>query len=514
MPTYSTPGVYVNESLLSSLAPSATGALSTAVFYGEAERGPLVPTLISDWSSYKSVFGDLKTQYDLGYSVYHFFANGGRNCYIQRVLGTGAVAAKYTAFPYFPTGTGQASAGLFTATAISPGTWGNAVSVATLNGSTRGIAVPAASAKFGTFTLVVSVGGVEVERWLDLSQDPANSKYAPTVVNTYSKFIRLSNLAVGSASAGVADYVIGNLTMTTGTQGSAVADADYNNTLPLLDQLTGNLLLNAVGQVGSTLITAFVNKAASRGDSFVIIDPDPADLTVADITASAATFSASNPGYAAQYVPRLLMVDPSKTGPGAVRITHPGGAVAGLYVRTEVERNVAKAPAGYFADIRGALGLDIVISDTDIGVLYDGTPQVNSFKAIAGAGVVCWGARTLNKSAPDKYVSVRRTMNYLKASLKAMTLPSVFEPNDERLWVKLNMSVSGFLTVFWRAGGLKGERASDAFYVVCDSTINTPNSIDQGVVNIAVGVALQYPAEFIVINISQWSGGSNVVESI
>jgi phage tail sheath protein FI len=128
--------------------------------------------------------------------------------------------------------------------------------------------------------------------------------------------------------------------------------------------------------------------------------------------------------------------------------------------------------------------------------------------------VVCYGARTLSKVSPDKYVSLRRTLNYLKTSLKNLSGPSIFEPNDERLWVKLNMTLTGFLSDFWRSGGLKGAKASDAFYVVCDSTNNTANSIDQGIVNITVGVALSYPAEFIVINISQWTGGSNVVESI
>ena len=45
------------------------------------------------------------------------------------------------------------------------------------------------------------------------------------------------------------------------------------------------------------------------------------------------------------------------------------------------------------------------------------------------------------------------------------------------------------------------------------STNNTAATIDQGIVNVTVGVALSYPAEFIVINLSQWTGGSNAVES-
>jgi hypothetical protein len=37
--------------------------------------------------------------------------------------------------------------------------------------------------------------------------------------------------------------------------------------------------------------------------------------------------------------------------------------------------------------------------------------------------------------------------------------------------------------------------------------------VANGVVNISVGVALQTPAEFIVINIGQYSGGSSATET-
>ena len=87
MPTYSTPGVYVNEGTLASLTPSVTGG-TAAVFFGAAARGRETPTLITDWSSYKRIYGDLSNAYDLGYSVYHYFANGGRSCYVVRVVGT------------------------------------------------------------------------------------------------------------------------------------------------------------------------------------------------------------------------------------------------------------------------------------------------------------------------------------------------------------------------------------------------------------------------------------------
>ena len=208
------------------------------------------------------------------------------------------------------------------------------------------------------------------------------------------------------------------------------------------------------------------------------------------------------------------MVDPAKTGPGAVRDTYPCGAVAGVIARTENQRTVAKAPAGFAADVRGALGTVYQLSDADIGELYDYNPYINSFKAVPGAGVVVYGARTMATVTADKFIPVRRTLNYIKSSLKDITAFAVFEPNNELLWERLTARVGGFLGDFYRLGGLKGKTSREAFYVVCDSTNNNATSVDQGIVNVEVGIALQYPAEFIVINLAQWTGGSNTVESL
>jgi hypothetical protein len=505
--SYTTPGVYVNEAPLGSLVTNTVG-VAAAVFFGEAERGPTVPTRVSDWSTYRSVYGDLSNAYDLGYAVYHFFANGGRSAYIRRVVDATATVASLVSVPFFPDGTSAASATLFDVAAVSAGTWGNGVSVGVIAGSSS-----PSSTSLGSFTLSVVLDGKEVERWPDLSIDEDANRFVGAVVNRLSKFIRVSNFATNVAPDVLIDYASGPTPLSGGTQGS-VAGSDYVTALTDLDSIDGNLILNAVGQTSSPVVTAFVNKASERGDSFVIIDPNKDDTDVADIQATAANYSGlSFGGYAAVYAPTLEMVDPAKTGAGAVRTTYPGGALAGLYVRTETERTVAKTPAGFGAEVRGALGLSLPINDSDIGVLYNGNPQVNSFKAVPGAGVTVYGGRTLTKTTPDKFISVRRTLNYLKASLKEQTRFAVFEPNDERLWSRINLSVSGFLGEFWRSGGLKGNNASEAFYVLCNSTNNDQSAIDQGIVNIEVGVALQYPTEFVVINLSQWTGGSNAVES-
>ena len=521
MPTYSTPGVYVNEGALASLTPSVGGG-TAAVFFGAAERGPEVATLITDWTTYKRTYGDLKNAYDLGYAVYHFFANGGRNCYVVRTVGTydsaGGTADSVTPdaaasldVPYYPNGSGSASAALFDAEAMSNGTWGNSLTVTIAAGL-----VNTTASAHGTFTVVVNLGGVEVERWPEVTLDPDGNRYVATVINNYSKYIKISGVSTTSPSASLAWITaVDNVAAFSGGTEGVVGPQDFAGAAYRIDVLKGTLVLNAVGQTSTTALTPLINKAVARGDSFVVIDPDKTSETLSDLQTVASNFSGlSNGGYAAHYAPALIMADPAKTGPGAIRTTYPGGAVAGLITRTEVQRSVAKAPAGFSADMRGALGLSVKLSDDDIGTLYDGTPYVNSFKAVPGAGVVVYGARTLARSTSDKFIPVRRTLNYLKYSLKDLTSFAVFEPNDANLWNRINITVSGFLGEFYRSGGLRGANSSQAYFVICDETNNTTTSIDQGIVNVEVGVALQYPAEFIVINLSQWTGGSNAVESL
>jgi phage tail sheath protein FI len=509
MPTYSNPGVYVTEAPLASNVQRANTSQAVALFIGETGRGPLAPTMVNSWNGFKSAYGDIEVDKELGYSVYHYFANGGRDAYILRVLktsGGGEYATSAGAsVPYYPTGTGSASAGLLSVLAANQGAWGNGLSILTTSG-----VVSATSTVFPTFNLIIKLDGVEVERWNEVSVDPASSRYVTTVVNTYSKYVRASVLG-GVAKSSTWQFFSGETSLSVGTEGDPVTDSDYVSALASLDSIEGVLLINAPGKTSSTIVNSLLAKAESRGNSFVIIDPTTETDTASIGAGTVGGYTPSS--YGAVYYPMLKMVDPTKTGPAAIRDTYPGGAVAGAYIRTDVARTVAKAPAGFSTEVRNALGLVTTFTNADSALLYD-TYGVNVFKAVPGAGIVINGARTLEKSSPGKYITIRRSLNYLKQSLKDTTSFAVFEPNDERLWTRLGMSASALLSEFWRAGGLKGSNASEAFYVVCDETNNTPTTINNGEVHLEVGVALQYPAEFIVINISQWTGGSNTASTL
>lgn len=531
---YSQPGVYITEGPFSTTTPVGPTVTPTA-FLGTVARGPEVPTRIDSWNQYKTLYGDLTNASHLGYAIYHFFANGGRTAYINRITAALAVKAKSAGVAGTINGSAvnPAAGGLFEFRAKSKGTWANWVAA---NGSSaeKGLKVYLLTgARDGTlsggqpltFNIQVYFNGNEVERWAEVSLDPDSPQYAPTIVNNYSNYVDMvfgSSLGVNPAlTAGTTyaitgtttsvsstvSYKLGDATVNTDTDGTdgTLSDSDWQTALTNLDLVSGSLLINLVGQTTVTLVNMATTYAESRGNGFVIIDPDPSQTNTAGITGLTNTYNKTS--FGAVYYPMLKMPDPARSGAATLRDTYPGGAIAGLFARVEQERTVAKAPAGYAYELRNVYGLGTTFTETQIGLLYDA--HVNTLKNIPGGGVISNGARTLKRTDITKYVPVRRTLNYIKENVESIANFSIFEPNGERVWTDINTRISRFLSDFWGAGGLKGRNATEAFYIICDSSNNPQYAVENGELHVEVGVALQSPAEFIIINVTQFAGGAS-----
>lgn len=81
-----TPGVYIEE-IKTGPKPIEGVSTSTAGFLGEAEKGPSTPTLISSWVEYQQVFGGFfGVNKFLPCVVQGFFLNGGKKCYVSRIV--------------------------------------------------------------------------------------------------------------------------------------------------------------------------------------------------------------------------------------------------------------------------------------------------------------------------------------------------------------------------------------------------------------------------------------------
>lgn len=504
MATYSRPGVYVQETLNPVQPIVGPSSNTVAAFVGANDRGPTTPTLVSSWSDYVNKFGSWNTvqSNNLPLGVYMYFSNGGTQAYVNRVAGASSVAATRT----FNDTQGTPAATL-KLTAANVGTWGNNLNVSIT-----------ASAITGYFNVVVYYGGSStgniVEQWTDVSMTATDARYAVSVINNNSIYLVATDMASTATGATRNPSTVNNAALSSGSDGSAVSTTNIITALSLFDTIKQSLVLNIPGYTDATTINGAISYATGStrfNDVFVVIDG--VNDTVANQLTLAASYTATS--YAAVYYPQITISDPTVTigsPSNSTKTLGAGAAVAGIYASTDASRGVFKAPAGLQARIAGAVSV-ASLSNADLDSLNSASAPVNSIRYIAGSGIVVYGARTLKQTYVDRYVPVRRTLIYLEKALRDLTQFAVFEPNDQRLWNRINATVSTFLTGFWSQGGLTGNRPSDGFFVKCDSDINPQSSIDNGYVNIQVGVALQRPAEFVVINIGQYSGGTTVTVS-
>ena len=209
---------------------------------------------------------------------------------------------------------------------------------------------------------------------------------------------------------------------------------------------------------------------------------------------------------AAFYYPWLLAPDPEQQF--RIRSFPPGGAIAGVYARTDSSRGVWKAPAGTDASISGVVGVTLPTNDAENGILNP--LAVNVIRKFPVYGTVVWGARTLQGNdevgSEWKYVPVRRTALFIEESLYRGLKWVVFEPNDEPLWAQIRLNVGSFMNDLFRQGAFQGSTPKDAYFVKCDKDTTTQSDINRGVVNILVGFAPLKPAEFVVIKLQQLAG--------
>jgi len=232
--------------------------------------------------------------------------------------------------------------------------------------------------------------------------------------------------------------------------------------------------------------------------------------SAAKVNALTAATNVTASAQAAVYFPSIYIRDAAGNSGSSIRLMGPSGAVAGLYLNTDRTIGPWKSPAGLTMKIVDAVALEHSFTNDELDDLNQGNLSsnayypVNAIRSLPGAGIVVMGARTTKQDGTaNRYVAMRRSLTYIEKNLNDLSLFALFESNDEILWSRLKTVLGNFLNNYRNQGGLRGEKADDAFFIKCDTDNNTPATIAAGEVHIEVGVALEYPAEFIVINLSQ-----------
>jgi phage tail sheath protein FI len=194
---------------------------------------------------------------------------------------------------------------------------------------------------------------------------------------------------------------------------------------------------------------------------------------------------------------------------GKLNVVPASGIMAGIWAQNDLNRGVWNAPANI--SVAGAIAPVVLLTEDQQGPLnvpLNGN-AIDVLRMFPGRGTVVWGARTLDGNSLDyRYIQVRRTLVYIQQSIKLALEQYVFAPNDGGTWATVTASVSNFLTQLWQAGGLMGDKASDAFSVAC-GVPTTMSGLDVLNGNMIVKVTLQmiHPAEYIELTFTQTMQG-------
>ena len=413
----------------------------------------------------------------LAHSVYGFFQNGGGLCWVVRVgAGDGAAARPQAALP----AAADKSIEAFHAEALKD-----------VNGAVKVELTEEPSAGEGadpTYKLVVDAGTDGKEEYEGLTLKKGRQNLA-TKVNAASKFIKITETAGlpdSRPAAGTytlsAPSVAAEEVKATDFEGD-VARRKGMGGLAAVDEITmvcmpDAMTLAADGDDAALrdLQGKMIAHCEGAGDRMAILDAPP-NLLPQEILEWRMNTAGYDSKFATLYYPWIEVMDPLTNQP---MLVPPSGHVAGVWCRTDSTRGVHKAPANEV--VMGVNGLGFQVTQGEQGGLNK--VGINCIRSFPGRGIRIWGARTLSSDPEWRYINVRRLFNYIAESIMEGTQWSVFEPNDERLWMQLRIAASNFLTRTWREGALFGATPEQAFFVKCDSETNPPDVIEAGQVDL------------------------------
>ncbi len=518
MPTYTAPGVYVEE-VVSSQKVLAAAPTAIAAFVGFTETAPtddpndpqgLAPRLVTSWNQFEALYGGFAPGCVLPLSVYGYFANGGSVAYICRVPNTEpAGEPARAALP-----AADRALGLPVAVQSLAPDADITVQISTDDAGDADDEGPA------TFTMTILEGGAAVESFSGLGFGPGENNVA-TKVNATSTKVKIdldlgedvdlgAQLELVKPGAYALEKSAPVPVPVTGRKfaGSESARAGINGLAVAEDVtivLVPDLVTAATREDGTidlglwkAVQTALISHCEQNGNRMAILDAPPG-MSPQKIKEWRSEVAMYDSAYGALYYPWIKVENPIGTNGDSEILIPPSGHIAGVWARTDETRGVWKAPAN--DTMRGVLDIERSVTQNEQSLLNP--IGINCIRPFGTRGIRIWGARTLASDTDWNYINVRRLFNMVESTILTGTQYAVFEPNDMALWEGVKRTVSAFLRGLWSAGALNGLTADEAFYVKCDAETNPPESVDAGMLVVEVGIAPVKPAEFVVFRISQ-----------
>jgi hypothetical protein len=322
-----------------------------------------------------------------------------------------------------------------------------------------------------------------VSKASDAKNSDGSSNYYKDVINERSKYVWWTkhnsdgtNWGTTAAGKSFARMTASDTFALSGGTSTAPSVGDLQQAYDLFsnaDSVDVSLIMSGP-TTGSTLVNHLIGIAESRKDCLVFVSPQRSDVVdnsgseTTSILSTRSNYTSSSyvvmdSGWKYQYdkyndVYRWIPLN---------------GDIAGLTVRTDVERDPWFSPAGFNRGvIKNVVKLAWNPSQSSRDSLYK--VGVNPVVTFPGEGTVLYGDKTLlsRPSAFDR-INVRRLFIVLEKSIAKAARSSMFEFNDEFTRAQFVNLVEPFLRE------VQGRRGIFDFRVVCDNTNNTPEIIDR-----------------------------------
>jgi hypothetical protein len=477
------PDVVVNvlEAPASGTLPTDTG---TAFFAGVTERGPIDgPRLVRSLSDFSTIFGARLTSSVLSDAVETYFAEGGTLLWVSRVFGAGAVAASRN----FLDGSSAISLVISAGDLGSsdPGTWGNSLSAA----------------------IVTVTGGFRI----DVYRSSVLVESSPTLVtqddavawaNANSRYVRIAK-GVGTVPAAIAAT---SLNTTAGTDGSAVADADWQGALDRIVPDLGPGQIAAPGRTTSAGQLQVLDHAQTH-NRFALLDLADTSSDATLIAAAQALYAAPNRGRRYGQPASPWEVIPGLTAT-TFRVVPPSARLAAMYARNDALGNPNTAAAGT-GNGRGVARFVYDLSQpawTDAQRKALNEAGVTVARRRYGNSVVTWGARTLADQANDAQWSfapqVRTVMAFVADALHVGDAHE-FDTVDGngRALADFRGDLSSYAGELFTRGALYGSTVDQAFNIATPDSLNPPARLQAGEMHARAALRTSPTAERVIIDV-------------
>ena len=551
------PGVFQIESD-QSLYTQAPQVLGAAIVGPTVNGRPYVPTYVTTYSQYLSLFGDVFKsgsyyyEYFTSQAAREYFSNGGQTLLVTRIISGSANISTY-ATANVTSGSGAASQSQFTLEALAWGDQMNNTSSmsngALASGSAYNVRYEVTNVNSGsnggTFTIVIRRGDDNqsqkniLETWANVSLDPQLPNYISRVIGdlkpvydvtngyvnyqgTYanaSQYVRVSSVRVPNV-----DSLDNNGNFKTGSYANTLPEvgsgsfggsfsggvADTNLSKNMNESASGSNIQGFTPADYNTAFTLLSNKdeyqynvllapgVGISANMIACVEGRGDAIAITDAgnygTSIVGATTAAS-GQSSNYAATYYpWIQLFSTGLGKVIWCPPSTVIGGVLAFNDQVGAEWFAPAGLN---RG--GVPSVIRAERRLQQTDRdtlyTGNVNPLATFPGTGVCVWGQKTLQrKPTALDRVNVRRLLIALKEYIGGVSRNLVFEQNTTVTRNSFLARVNPYLESVVQRQGLY------AYKVVMDDTNNTADVVDRNQLVGQIYIQPTKTAEFIILN--------------